>query len=201
MLLPLILLFGVSIATEASIFLGRYLISAIPALCIVYAIAIRRIDHAPARVVAIVVMACASLVIHERPRDDFRAAAVAVNEFVAEDAETSVLVASGLIEGEEVSWLRDPKLADYLNTPAKVYPLSGRLVTLPRRLKDHPLAGAIVGPVLSSGDRFAVVEWYGNGARVARWFLARAEGAGYRAEPLSFGGVRVLLMTPIDTPR
>jgi len=196
MLVPLLLLFGVSIASDMSVFLGRYLIPAIPAVCLFYAIALRRIGNGPARVVAIVVIAFASLAIHERPRDDFRGAAEAVSEFVAGDASMPVLLASGLIEGEDVKWLRDPMLADYLNTPAKVYPMDGWLVTLPRRLKDHPMTSEIVGPILAGGDPFVVVEWFGNGARATRWFLARAERAGYGADPRSFGGVRVVFFTP-----
>jgi len=196
MLVPLLLLFGVSMATEMSIFLGRYLIPAIPAVCLFYAVALRRIDSGPARVVAVLVIAFASLAIHHRPYDDFRGAAEAVNEFVAKDASTPVLLASGLIEGEDVKWLRDPELADYLNTPAKAYPIDGRLVTLPRQLKDHPMTSGIVGPILSRGEAFALVEWYGNGARATRWLIARAERVGYTADPRSFGGVRVVFFEP-----
>jgi hypothetical protein len=196
MFIPLLILFVVSVTTEHSIFLGRYLIPAIPAVSLFYAIALRRIPSGPARVVAIVVVAFASLAIHERPHDDFRGAARAVNEFVAGEASTPVLFASGLIEGEDVNWLRDPELADYLNTPVKYYPIEGRLVTLPRRLKDHPMTHEIVGPVLASADRFVVVEWFGNGARATRWLLARAERAGYSAEQRRFGGVRVAFFRP-----
>ncbi len=199
-LVPLLLLYFVSIFSDVSIFLGRYLIPAIPAVSLLYAVALRRIDSGPARVVAVVVMAFASLAIHARPHDDFRGAAKAVGEFVAGDPSMPVLLASGLIEGEDVRWLRDPSLADYLNTPAKVYPLGGRLVTLPRRLKNHPMTSEIVGPILSSQKPFVVVEWFGNGARATGWFLSRAKRFGYRAEPGSFGGVRVLFLTPTATP-
>ncbi len=195
MLVPLVLLFVVSMMSELSVFLGRYLIPAIPAVCLFYALALRRIGRGPARVVAIIVMAFASLAIHDRPHDDFRGAAEAVNEFVAGDAAVPVLFASGLIEGEDVNWLRDPKLADYLNTPMKYYPVDGRVVTLPRRLRDHPMTNEIVGPILGGADRFAVVEWYGNGARATRWLLARAERAGYVSDPRSFGGVRVVFFS------
>jgi hypothetical protein len=196
MLLPLFLLFFVSIFSDVSIFLGRYLIPAIPAVSLFYAIALRRIESGPARLVAIVVIVFASLAIHVRPHDDFRGAASAVNEFAAGDSSMPVLLASGLIEGEDERWLRDPRLADYLNTPAKVYPPGGRLVTLPRRLKNHPMTNEIVGPIMARRKPFVVVEWFGNGARATSWFLARAERAGYAAEPGSFGGVRVLFFTP-----
>ncbi|MFP6655577.1 MAG: glycosyltransferase family 39 protein [Myxococcota bacterium] len=196
MIAPLLILFTVSITTEMSIFLGRYLIPAIPAVSLFYAIVLRRIPSGPARVIAIVVVAFASLAIHDRPHDDFRGAARAVNEFVAGEAATPVLLASGLIEGEDVNWLRDPKLAEYLNTPTKYYPMDGRLVTLPRRLKDHPMTSEIVAPVLANGKRFVVVEWFANGARATRWLLARAVRAGYSAEKRSFGGVRVVFFRP-----
>jgi uncharacterized membrane protein len=199
MLLPLLSLFFVSIFSDVSIFLGRYLIPAIPAVSLLYAILLRRIESGPARLVAIVVIVFTSFAIHARPHDDFRGAASAVNAFVAGDASVPVLLASGLIEGEDERWLRDPVLADYLNTPAKVYPTGGRLVTLPRRLKNHPMTNEIVAPILATRDPFVVVEWFGNGARATAWFLARAERAGYLAEPGSFGGVRVLFFTPRAT--
>lgn len=191
MFVPLLLLFGVSMWTEMSIFLGRYLIPAIPAVCLFYAIALRAIAWPPARVVAVVVIAIASLASHERPHDDFRGAALVVNEFTAKDGSTPILFASGLIEGEDENWLRDPERAKYLNAPAEYYPLDGQLVTLPRKLRGHPMAGQIVDPVLGSADRFVAVEWYGNGARIIQPLALRAEAAGYRVVRRGFGGVRL----------
>jgi hypothetical protein len=191
MLLPLLVLFAVSIWTDMSIFLGRYLIPAIPAVCLFYAIALRRIEWGPARVAAVVVIALASFMIHERPYDDFRGAALAVNAFTANDNSTPILLASGLIEGEDENWLRDPTLADYLNAPAEYYPLEGQLVTLPRRLRGHPMASEIVDPILRSADRFVAIEWYGNGAQIIQPLIQRASAAGYRVVRRGFGGVRV----------
>ncbi len=190
-LVPLLGLFAVSVTTGMSVFLGRYLIPAVPAVCVLYAIALRRIPVGRARVVAAVVVALAAFFVHERPYDDFRGAADAVNAFVARDSDTPVLVASGLIEGEDEKWLRDPILAAYLNAPTEYYPIEGRLVTLPRRLQDHSMAKASVEPILGKMDRFAALEWYGNGARTLRWLSQRAERAGYRIERRSFGAVRV----------
>ena len=96
-----------------------------------------------------------------------------------------------MIEGEDEKWLRDPTLADYLNAPAEYYPLDGRLVTLPRQLRGHPMASQIVDPILRSADRFVAIEWYGNGARVIQPLAQRAEAAGYRVVRRGFGGVRV----------
>jgi len=191
MFLPLLLLFAVSKWTDMSVFLGRYLIPAIPAVCLFYAIALRGIGWGPARVVAVVVIALASFVIHERPHDDFRGAALAVNEFTAGDDSTPILLASGLIEGEDENWLRDPTLADYLNAPAEYYPLEGQLVTLPRRLRGHPMASEIVEPILRRADRFVAIEWIGNGAQVLQPLIQRADAAGYRVVRRGFGGVRV----------
>jgi hypothetical protein len=193
MLLPLLLLFAIAMLTEMSIFLGRYLIPAIPAVCLFYAIALRGIRSGPARVVAVFVIALTAFVSHERPYDDFRGAALAVNEFVAGNESIPVLFSSGLIEGEDEDWLRDPILADYLNAPAEYYPLDGRLVTVPRTLAGHPMANDIVSPILLRADRFAAIEWYGNGARIMQWLMRRADKAGYRVIALSFGGVRVAL--------
>lgn len=193
MLVPLAVLFIVSRWTGMSIFLGRYLIPAIPAVCLFYAIALRGIPSGLARVVAVIVIALASLVMHERPHDDFRGAALAVNQFVAGDDSVPILLASGLIEGEDEQWLRDPVRADYLNAPAEYYPFDGRLVTAPRKLFDHPMSKEILDPILERGDRFAAVEWYGNGARIMPSLIRRAEAAGYRVVRRRFGAVRVAL--------
>jgi hypothetical protein len=156
-----------------------------------YAIALRGIAWGPARVAAIIVVALASFVIHERPYDDFRGAALAINGFTAADHSTPILLASGLIEGEDEIWLRDPTLADYLNAPAEYYPLEGQLVTLPRKLRGHPMAGEIVEPVLRNAERFVAIEWYGNGAQIIQPLIQSADAAGFRVVRRGFGGVRV----------
>lgn len=198
LLLPLFLLFAVSMATDANVFLGRYLIPAIPAVALVYAMALRAIPSARARVAAVAVVVLAAFVSHERPPDDFRGAAAAVSDWVGEDASVPVLFASGLVEGEDERWLRDPQRAAYLNSPATVYPIAGRLIAIPRRISGHPLGAGIVDPVLRDARRFAAIEWFGNGARVLPWLVQRAEAAGYRVERRGFGGVRVAFF---DAPR
>ena len=188
---PLLLLFFVSMFSEISIFLARYLIPAVPAVCLLYAVALRAIASPPARIVAVVVIALASFVTHDRPLDDFRGAARAVNEFVAGDSSVPVLLASGLIEGENEAWLRDPVRADYLISPTEYYPMHGRVLPLPRKLQGQPIANEIVEPILRKAGPFVAVEWYGNGARIMNGLIARAERAGYRVVKRGFGGVRV----------
>jgi len=193
---PLFILYAVSTLAGLSVFLGRYLIPAIPAVAILYAMALRSIWAGPARIAAVLVLLLTSFVTNERPPDDFRGAARAVNEFVSGRNEVPVLFASGLIEGEDENWLRDPGLADYLNAPTDYYPIDGRLITLPRRLAGHSMTREIVEPVLDGRRRFAAVEWIGNGARTLGWLIPRAERAGYRVERRAFGGVRVAFFRP-----
>jgi hypothetical protein len=191
MFVPLVTLFGVSVATELSVFVGRYLIPAIPAVCLFYAIALRGVASGPARVAAVGVVALASFVIFERPPDDFRGAAIAVNEFTAADGSTPILLASGAVEGEDVNWLKDPERAEYLNAPVEYYPLEGRMVTLPRRLQGHPMTNEIIDPILRAGKPFVAIEWFGNGARILQTLGRRATNAGYAVTQRGFGGVRV----------
>jgi hypothetical protein len=200
-LVPLLLLFGVSTSTERSVFLGRYLIPAIPAVSLLYALALRRLDPAPVRVVAAIVIASAAFAMHERPQDDFRGAAQAVREFAAGDVFLPVLLASGMIEGQDEAWLRDPARADYLNAPASYYPLGGRVVAIPRKLRGQPIAEEILSPILRGAERFAAVEWYGNGADVLAWLGPRARRAGYRVERRGFGAVQVAFFTLERRPR
>ena len=191
-LVPLLVLFVVATTTEYSIFLGRYLISAVPGVCLLYAIALRGIASPAARVVAVVVIVLASLLTHERAHDDLRGASLAVKEFVGGDASIPILFATGLIEAQDETWLSNPAAADYLKAPIAYYPMDGRVVTLPRKLHGQPLASEIVDPILRRGQRFVVVEWYANGARIMPWLLTRAEAAGYRGVmKRGFGGVRV----------
>jgi hypothetical protein len=198
MLVPLLVLFSISKWTEASVFLGRYQIPAIPAVCLLYAIALRGITSGPARVVAVVVVAISAFASHERPHDDFRGAAKAVNGFVAGDASTPILFASGLVEAEDERWLRDPVLADYLSAPKEYYPLEGHVISIPRRLHAHSMSSEIIDPILAQADRFVAIEWFGNGAKVMPWLTQRAAARGYQIDRKGFGGVRVAFF---DRPR
>ncbi len=196
-LLPLGLLFAVSTLSEGSIFLARYLIVSLPAVALLYAIALRQIPSAPARLSALVLIGLAAWATQTRPVDDFRGAAIAVNRFVAGDAATPVLVATGLIETQHEAWLRDPAAADYLQAPMHTYPLEGDVITLPRQFPGPEIGRSIVGPVLSAKRPFAVIEWSGNGARVLSGVRREAEAAGYRSTlPGGFGNVRVALFRP-----
>jgi hypothetical protein len=200
-LTPLLVLYFVSTLSGSSIFLDRYLITSLPAVSLLYAIAIRGIDSGVARVVAMIVIALACLVSYARPVDDFRGAARAVNHFVAGDRTVPVLLASGLIESQDENWLRDPALANYLTAPTAYYPLDGQVVSLPRKIRRPPadhsrerrIGDEIVGPILRVSDRFAAIEWTGNGANVMPWLIERAENAGYtRIMNRRFGSVRVV---------
>ena len=195
LLVPLLLLFGVSVLSEHSVFLPRYLIAAIPALALLYARALRALPSGPARVVAAVTVVAAALATNERIPEDFRGAARAVREFTAGDEATPVLFASGMIESQDEAWLRDPELADYLAAAAAYYPLGGRVVTLPRRLLGPAEAGEFLAPILGEAARFSVVEWSANGADVLARITPVATRAGYDVEGTRFGAVRVAFFT------
>jgi mannosyltransferase len=193
MLAPLLILYSVSVSTDKSVFLERFLMPAIPAVCLFYAFAVRAIPARTARVLAMVVIALASFVTNVRPQDDFRGAVRFVNQFAAEDVSVPTLFASGLIEGQHESWLRDPSHAAYLQAPMAYYPLDGPLVTLPRRLRGQAIGIEIVDPILESSRRFATIEWTGNGAKILQWLVPRAEEAGFRVTVRTYGTVRVAL--------
>ena len=196
LLVPTLLLFGVSTLGESKLFFGRYLIPAIPAVAFFYALALRALPLPAARIVAALVIVLAALVSHERPEDDFRGAAAAVREFAEGDPELPVLLASGVIEGQHEAWLRDPSLSDYLSAPAAYYPLGGRVFVAPRRLSgQQPLTRDLLSPALRGARRFAAVEWRGNGANILEWLVPNAEANGFEAEVRSFGNVRVAFLT------
>lgn len=191
-IVPMAALYAVSTLIDISVFISRYLIEALPAVCLVYALALRGISSGPARVLAALLIAATSLVLNDRPPDDFRGATLAVNEFVAGSDSVSVLFASGLIEGEDEARVRDVDYHPYLTAPRAYYPMDGRVVAVPRRMVGQPLAIEIAEPLIESKKPFAAVEWYGNGARILPWLIQRAEAAGYRVERRGFGAVRVV---------
>ncbi len=201
MLGPLLVLFFVSLATDVSIFLGRYLIAATPAVALLYALALRRIPSGSARIAAALVVAVASFTIHERAPEDFRAAALAVNEFVGGSRTVPVLLASGLVEAQDERWIRDPERAAYLNAATAYYPIAGRVVAFPRRAQGSAVARELADPVLAEAQRFVAIEWSGNGARILSWLIPRAEQAGFRVTPRGFGGVRVAFFRRQGPPR
>lgn len=191
--LPLLLLFLFSTLSDASVFIRRYLIAAVPGVALLYAWALRGIPSARARMVAASLVVLTSFALHERPQDDFRTAALEVRSFLAAEGAAPVLLASGLIEGQDESWLRDPALSGYLNAPTDYYPMGERVIALPRKMRGQPLALEILESVMPAHSRFAVVEWTGNGADVLGWIAPRAARLGYRVERRNFGVVRVAL--------
>jgi 4-amino-4-deoxy-L-arabinose transferase-like glycosyltransferase len=209
-LTPLLILYFASTLTGSSIFLDRYLITCLPAVSLLYAIPLRRIDSGAARGLAMIVIALTCLVSYARPVDNFRGAALAVNRFVAADESVPVLLASGLIESQDENWLRDPALAAYLTAPTAYYPLDGNVISLPRKLplpreghsQERRIGDEIVEPILRENDRFAAIEWTGNGANVMPWLIARAERAGYRRiMNRRFGSVHVVCFRRLGADR
>jgi len=203
LLVPLILLFGVSHLTAHSVFVPRYLIAAFPALALMYARTLRALPSRTARIVAALTVVAAATT-NARIPEDFREAAHAVREFTAGYDETPILFATGMIESQDEAWLRDPALADYLTAPAIYYPLGGRVVPLPRKFLRPAEASEVLQPILGQVDRFAVVEWRANGADVLARIIPSANDAGYRLVGNDFGAVRVAffrLDRPAVSPR
>jgi uncharacterized membrane protein len=197
-LVPLLLLFSISRWSDTSLFLSRYLIAAVPAVCLIYAFALRHIESDRARVFAVLVTVLAALSLQGRALDDMRGATAAVNEFIADEASTPVLFSSGLIETQSESWIRNPEAVEYLTAPTLYYSLKGQVVALPRDPASVRVSDEIIDPILRDADRFAAVEWATNGARIFPWLVQKAQAAGFHAlgKP-GFGGVRVVVFQRI----
>ena len=200
LLVPLLLLFAVSRLEWSQVFIGRYLIPAIPALALLYAVPLRALPTVAGRRIAAIAMVFAALAVHERPHDDFRGAVAAVNTFVAGDVSVPVLLGTGAIETQDEARLRDPALAEYLAAPALYYPVDGKLVLLPRQLHGDDWERSIIEKAVQGHRRFAVIEWRGNGARVLDWLGASAQRAGFRVQGETFGNVRVGFMDLEESP-
>jgi hypothetical protein len=63
------------------------------------------------------------------------------------------------------------------------------------------MANEIVASIVNEAERFAAIEWYGNGARILPWLVQRAEAANFRVERRAFGTVRVILFRHVGDSR
>jgi mannosyltransferase len=181
--LPVVALYEISNRTPTNVFVPRFTLMAAPAIALLAGMALRQLRHDAVQV-AIVVMLCilAMRYFHTtaHANEDWRSAAAAERSAV-DDPDTPVLVFSGFIEAGRSEWLTDPERADYLNAPAAMYPMEGRLIPTPFGLDEAGAAymETVTREELLPADEFVLVT---RGSDPFRAFLdARVAEAGFTA--------------------
>ena len=133
LIVPILLLASLSIASGASVFLDRFLVfrNACYAILVMWAIlyTCKKINVAKiASIIFIVLCLLEARVLMQS--EDWRTATAVVNNANLE-SRSSVLLWSGLIETNTVSWLRDETRKEYLASPLLLYKVNGEVSLLP----------------------------------------------------------------------
>ncbi|MDQ3953205.1 MAG: glycosyltransferase family 39 protein [Actinomycetota bacterium] len=186
--LPVVVLYEVSARTGTNVFVPRYALMAVPGIALLAGAGLRRLRHEVVQV-AVLGLACV-LAIRYFPTtthtdEDWSAAAAAERDLV-DDASTPVLVLTGFIEASSLEWLTDPERADYLNAPAAMYAMEGRLFPAPFSLDETGTAymDRVAREELLQAEEFVLVTRAGD--PVKPWLDPLAAEAGYTT---TFSGV------------
>lgn len=144
-----------------NVFVPRYFVMLLPAISLLGALGLRQLAHVEAQVGIMVIaglVVVGSLPTPTHTLENWRAAAAVVRDAVT-DPETPVLMFSGLIEGNQISFLTDPERASYLNAPAAMYPMEGRLIPVPFTIagETETFMQQVVGEDLMGAETFIFV--------------------------------------------
>ena len=185
---PLVALHEVSARTGTNVFVPRYALMAVPGIALLAGAGLRRLRHEILQA-AVLGIACV-LAMRYFPStthtdEDWRAAAAAERDLV-DDPSTPVLIFSGFIEASRLEWLNDPERADYLNAPAAMYEMEGRLRPAPFSLDATGTAymDRVAREELLQAEQFVLVTRAAD--PVKPWLDPLAAEAGYTT---TFSGV------------
>jgi hypothetical protein len=190
-LIPITILYGVSLTTSLKVFLPRYALPSEAGLALLAGWLLTGILSSRSRlaVTASIVFAtlfCASGT-HFLHGGDWRAAMKSVNSTVGQ-SDIPVLVRSDFPESEPFDWLENESRKAYLFAPLLVYPSAGRVVPLPMNLTpDVSEYLNRVVPQLEHSNRFIVVNM--GDTSYQNWLQGRLSGEGFERRRIGwFGG-------------
>jgi hypothetical protein len=190
-------LYVVSLAIGAGVLGAQRVNQSAPAIALLAAYAIRRLDPAQARRIVVVIMVIVSVILGATARqytDDWRGAMRYASDLAA-DPSTPVLVRSGLVQASDVDWLTDPARSPITIAPAEVYLTTGTPVALPFGVtqSERDYLERDVVPIAESVSRFPVVTWSVDDP-VLPWLEGRLRAEGFEVRELrTFGSVTVAL--------
>jgi hypothetical protein len=177
-IVPVVFLFVLSRAIGTSVFVPRYMMSAIPAQALLIGWLVRGIQPASGRTAVLagyfVILLLARGLKIAHTNEDWRGATAAVS---AANGARPVLLSGTYTESRNLDWVRDPRHAAYMGAPLQYYPAGGPASVLPlfvgQDAEDYVLR-VLESPGLANG--FALVERSSKYPSWAPWL----EGRGYR---------------------
>jgi uncharacterized membrane protein len=190
-LLPVFLLYAISIFTSLKVFLPRYTLPAEAGIAIFAGWLLSAISPARTRMLVVGAAVLAALVYGPSTKyshgGDWRAAMASVRSTVG-TADMPVLIRSDFPESEPFNWLNDQTRQEYLFAPLRIYPSAGTLIPLPMFLT--PDTAAYLNqtvPRLEDANRFLLVNM--GDTSYQNWLLGRLSAAGFEKKRIgSFGG-------------
>lgn len=189
-LVPPLLFFIASVAGPSSVFLDRWFLIYTPAVAILAAIGICGIQDSRARLIA---AALFTLVLIMREADhrwqleDWRGVR---NKIVESNNPTiPVLTYSGLVESDEITWLRDPAHRDHLLAPFTYYSVPNPTIPLPSAMDNEAKRQyfmTIAEQVQSSNELYLVsARKLKSGTSTSAEWRRAVESLGFTAVPVS----------------
>ena len=197
-LAPPLILFAVSVSSQAKVFVPRYYVCYAPGLCLVAGCVVRAVvDRRGQRVVAtaLVVFGTMGFGGWRHGNEDWRGAMRTIRS-QDRDGNLPVLAASGFVEAADPQALDAPRSREVLFAPLAMYPPGGHLLRLPYSLNEESakyLERFL--PKLQSERRFILVVPY-QGWTFEPWLRGRLAPRGFQSESLGdFGSVGVFLFS------
>jgi uncharacterized membrane protein len=202
-LVPILILYGVSMGTSIHIFLDRYCIVAVPGIALCWAYMVSRIDSRALRLLFCTALV-ASIAYHSFRSPTSRihnytwkyALEVAEKSASADDA--PVVICSDLPESDHMPMPVGSAAKDSaIFAPLSYYPLSVPVVPLPRALNDEAIqAGTqFLREAAQRHERFLALA-YEPSYHTLDWLASNAEGTHRVHELGTFSRVKVLEFTP-----
>jgi hypothetical protein len=199
---PIVVLFAISVLTPTKVFLGRYLLAAYPGLALLGAWVIRGIAPQPARSLVLFLIAACSLAAYggmtrlwpNHGPQDWRGSMAAVRSITG-DTHIPVLFQSGFIESMDERQFFDPGRGGLLLAPISFYPCGGNVIPFPNRINDRTLRylGEVTSTTLEPSGRFILVTSEGEDG-LREWLARRLGSRGFTVQPRGdFGEVGVTL--------
>lgn len=195
-ILPFLALLSLSILSGSSFLIPRYLSFSSPAFAIFAAILISQIKTDQQRLVLVFTVLLLGL--REMNRnwqiEDWRTAVK-----VATENSSNILMASGLAETNQLSWLENPstETQQYLVSPAQVYALSEKFEAIPNQIYKEQLRTFMISKIKNH------VSLYGKATVISdskggfsEKLTSISEELGFVSQIKSSGKIQVMEITP-----
>lgn len=204
LIIPITSLYLISVFTEYKIFVQRYFITSYPALVLILASAIRKIERDMFRYVALI-SSCivGTLLIGEiniKILEDWRGALTKVNE-LAGPMQIPMLFNSGMVETNQPGW--ELQNADHhLLSPLSAYPTNTQIIALPANVTEkslHYLETYVTEKIRSAKSFLVVLRTDNKDRSIEQWTNGYALSHGFKRTNIdSFHGIIIILYQQLE---